>query len=102
METIVLEFPAGQPAAGRAVAGVVASGDLEVLLEANAANRTVVNITTSVDGMGRVWNAVLERIFGDGSLPAARLEINESGATPGVVRMRIGQVLEQVNTTGGA
>ncbi len=55
METIVLEFPAGQPAAGRAVAGVVASGDLEVLLEANAANRTVVNITTSVDGMGRVW-----------------------------------------------
>ena len=92
----------GQPAAGRAVAGVVASGDLEVLLEANAANRTVVNITTSVDGMGRVRNAVLDRIFGDGSLPAARLEINDSGATPGVVRMRIGQVLEQVNTTGGA
>jgi malonate decarboxylase delta subunit len=102
METIVLEFPAGQPAQGRALAGVVASGDLEVLLEANLSHRTVVNITTSVDGMGRVWKAVLERIFGDGTLPAAKIEINDSGATPGVVRMRIEQVLEQLATTGGA
>lgn len=102
METIVLEFPAGQPAQGRALAGVVASGDLEVLLESNAANRTVVNITTSVDGKDRLWKAVLQRIFGDGSLPAAKLEINDSGATPGVVRMRIGQVFEQLKSTGGA
>ena len=102
METIVLEFPAGQPAQGRALVGVVASGDLEVLLEANAANRTIVNVTTSVDGKGRLWQAVLERIFGDGSLPAAKLEINDSGATPGVVQMRIGQVFEQLKSNGGA
>ncbi|KAA1003536.1 malonate decarboxylase subunit delta [Paraburkholderia panacisoli] len=102
METIVLEFPAGQPAQGRAVAGVVASGDLEVLLEANTAQRTVVNITTSVDGKSRVWEAVLARIFGDSSLPAMKLEINDSGATPGVVQIRIGQVLEQLQSTGGA
>lgn len=102
METIVLEFPASQPAQGRALAGVVASGDLEVLLESNAAHRTVVNITTSVDGKDRLWKAVLGRIFGDGSLPAAKLEINDSGATPGVVRMRIGQVFEQLKSTGGA
>ena len=102
METIVLEFPASHPAQGRALAGVVASGDLEVLLESNAAHRTVVNITTSVDGKDRLWKAVLGRIFGDGSLPAAKLEINDSGATPGVVRMRIGQVFEQLKSTGGA
>ncbi|MFM0336928.1 malonate decarboxylase subunit delta [Paraburkholderia fungorum] len=102
METILLEFPAGQPAQGRARAGVVASGDLEVLLESNTAERTVVNITTSVDGMDRVWQSVLERIFGDGSLPAAKLEINDSGATPGVVRMRIGQVFEALKSTRGA
>ncbi|MFM0060926.1 malonate decarboxylase subunit delta [Paraburkholderia phytofirmans] len=102
METIALEFPAGQPAQGRTVAGVVASGDLEVLLEANTAHRTVVNITTSVDGKGPVWEAVLARIFGDGSLPAAKLEINDSGATPGVVQMRIRQVFEQLQSTGGA
>jgi malonate decarboxylase delta subunit len=102
METIVLEFPAGQPVQGRALAGVVASGDLEVLLEANTAHRTVVSVTTSIDGKGRLWQAVLERIFSDGSLPAAKLEINDSGATPGVVQMRIGQVFEQLKSTGGA
>ncbi|ASW00895.1 malonate decarboxylase subunit delta [Paraburkholderia aromaticivorans] len=102
MENLVLEFPAGPPARGRALAGVVASGDLEVLLEAHDAPRTVVNITTSVDGMGRVWEAVLARLFRDGSLPAARLEINDFGATPGVVRMRIGQVFEELTRTGGA
>ena len=102
METIVLDFPAGSPARGRALAGVVASGDLEVLLETNDGNRTVVNITTSVDGMSSVWEAVLERIFSDGSLPAAKLEINDFGATPGVVRMRIGQVFEALTQTGGA
>ena len=102
METIILEFPAGQPALGRAIAGVVASGDLEVLLEAHDAHRTVVNVTTSVDGMRRVWEAVLARIFGDGSLPAAKLEINDFGATPGVVQMRIGQVFEELTRTGGA
>jgi malonate decarboxylase delta subunit len=102
METIVLDFPAGSSARGRALAGVVASGDLEVLLETNDGNRTVVNITTSVDGMSSVWEAVLERIFSDGSLPAAKLEINDFGATPGVVRMRIGQVFEALTQTGGA
>jgi malonate decarboxylase delta subunit len=102
MENIVLEFPAGEPASGRAIAGVVASGDLEVLLESNTAHRTVVNITTSVHGMGRVWEAVLARIFSDSALPAAKLEINDSGATPGVVRMRVGQVFEQLTQTGGA
>ena len=102
METIVLEFPAGQPAQARALVGVVASGDLEVLLESNAAHRTVVSITTSVDGKGHLWKAVLARIFSDGSLPAVKLEINDSGATPGVVQMRIGQVFEQLKSTGGA
>jgi malonate decarboxylase delta subunit len=28
-------------------------------------------------------------------LPAARIEINDSGATPGVVRMRIEQAFEE-------
>ena len=32
METLSFEFPAGQPARGKALVGVVGSGDLEVLL----------------------------------------------------------------------
>ncbi len=96
MEKINLEFPAGQPASSRALAGVVGSGDLEVLLEPNTAGTTTVSITSSVDGMHRIWEALLERIFGSARLPAARIEINDFGATPGVVRLRIEQALEAI------
>jgi len=101
MERLNYEFAAGQPAAGRTVSGVVASGDLEVLLEPAGAGRTTVAVQTSVDGYGATWKALLERVFGAGDLPAARIEINDNGATPGVVRMRIEQAYEQAATTGG-
>jgi len=100
MERLQFEFGAGQPLSGRTVAGVVASGDLEVLLEPGDAGRTTVAVQTSVDGYGGNWKALLERVFGPGSLPAARIEINDNGATPGVVRMRIEQAFEEV-TQGG-
>jgi malonate decarboxylase delta subunit len=102
METIALEFPAAEPAKGRALAGVVASGDLEVLLEPGSTHRTRVTITTSVAGMRPVWEAVLARVFHDASQPAVQLEINDFGATPGVVRMRLGQVFEELTQTSGA
>lgn len=102
MERITFEFPAGAPARARAAVGVVGSGDLEVLLEPNATGRTEVAITTSVKGMGRVWEAVLGRVLGPvpgvASLPAAKIEINDFGATPGVVRMRLEQAFEELNT----
>jgi malonate decarboxylase delta subunit len=34
-------------------------------------------------------------MFGADRLPAVRVEINDCGATPGVVRMRVEQALEQ-------
>lgn len=94
MERITLEYPAGAPAAGCAAVGVVASGDLEVLLEPNTAGNTRIAITTSVKGMDRTWAAVLERVLTARPLPAAKIEINDFGATPGVVRMRIEQAFE--------
>ena len=102
MEKIVFEFDAGMPAQGRSVAGVVGSGDLEVLMEPNTSERTVVNVTTSVDGFGKVWEAVLTRVLGQGDLPAVRIELNDFGATPGVVRMRIAQAFEELAKTPGA
>jgi malonate decarboxylase delta subunit len=101
MERIALEFDAAPPAQGRSLAGVVGSGDLEVLMEPNTRARTVVNITTSVDGFRNVWEAVLTRMLGQGDLPAVRIEINDFGATPGVVRMRIAQAFEALAATPG-
>jgi malonate decarboxylase delta subunit len=102
MERLEFEFAGGQPAPGRTVAGVVASGDLEVLLEPGGPGRTTVAVQTSVDGYGANWTALLERVFGPGTLPAARIEINDNGATPGVVRMRIEQAFEEAAQGGAA
>jgi malonate decarboxylase delta subunit len=95
MEQLQFEYTAGQPATGRALAGVVSSGDLEVLLEPAAAGRTTVLVQTSVNGFGATWQAVLDRVFSAAPLPAATIEIHDSGATPGVVRMRIEQAYEE-------
>lgn len=94
MEHLRFEFPAAEPAKGRAIAGVVASGDLEVLLEPAETRQTVIRIATSVAGMQAVWTALLTRLFADGALPAVNIQINDFGATPGVVRMRIAQAFE--------
>jgi malonate decarboxylase delta subunit len=102
MEKMEFEFGAGQPASGRTVAGVVASGDLEVLLEPGQPGRTTVAVQTSVDGYGATWTSLLERVLGPGSLPAARIEINDNGATPGVVRMRIEQAFEEAGQEANA
>jgi len=50
-------------------------------------------IRTSVDGYEHVWKSVLDRFFSryDG---AARLELNDFGATPGVVMLRLAEAVE--------
>ena len=100
MQTLSLEYAAGAPAARRALAGVVGSGDLEVLLEPGVAGQTTVAIATSVDGVDEIWKAVIDRIFTEEGLAAYKVEINDFGATPAVVRLRIAQAMEQ--TTGDA
>lgn len=95
MEQLQFEYTAGQPAKGRVLVGVVSSGDLEVLLEPAAAGRITVLVQTSVNGFGATWQALLDRVFSAAPLPAATIEIHDSGATPGVVRMRIEQAYEK-------
>ena len=105
MEKHEFKYSAGAPAVGRTVVGVVGSGDLEVLLEPAPAGLTTVRITTSVDGYGKVWQAQLDRVF-NGSVvgpggPAVAIEINDFGATPGVVGMRIAQAFGSIGPGAG-
>jgi malonate decarboxylase delta subunit len=94
METLNFDYPASQPAPGRAHVGVVGSGDLEVLLEPSPDERAHVTVRTSADGFGEVWEAVLDRFFARNDLAAA-VEINDSGATPGTVALRLSQAVEE-------
>lgn len=95
MERIELDYPARLPVARRVHVGVVGSGDLEVLLEPSPDLRAHVSITTSVEGYGVVWKHVLDRFF-QRFEGAASIEINDFGATPGMVMLRLEQAAEEL------
>jgi len=98
MEKLSYEFnasEAGPAIHAQVMVGVVGSGDLEVLIEPGN-GQTRIQITTSVDGMAPVWEALMHRLFDGETFPAMQIEMNDFGATPGVVRMRIEQALEEL------
>ena len=97
MEKLTFVYPANARLASRAHVGVVASGDLEVLLEPAAGAESHVTVTTSVEGFGAVWKSVLDRFFAHFTAAAA-VEINDFGATPGLVRLRLEQASEAVQS----
>lgn len=97
METLSFEFPAGQPARQRAQVGCVGSGDLEVLLEPGQAGTLAIQVVTSVNGSVERWRHLFERMFAGGNPPALNVDIHDFGATPGVVRLRLEQALEELS-----
>jgi malonate decarboxylase delta subunit len=100
MEQLSYEYPATRTVARRAHVGVVGSGDLEVLLSPSGSQTAHVLIRTSVDGYAHIWKSVLDRFFSryDG---AARLELNDFGATPGVVMLRLAEAVEASEASDG-
>ena len=101
MEHLTFDYPARRVVAARAHVGVVGSGDLEVLLAPNDAMQARVVVNTSVDGYGHIWKSVLDRFFTrfDG---AASIEINDFGATRGVVALRLAEAVEAAYGLPGA
>jgi malonate decarboxylase delta subunit len=97
MENLTFDYPAQRAVTARAHVGVVGSGDLEVLLSPASA----MIVRTSVDGYGHIWKSVLDRFFTryDG---AAQIEINDFGATPGVVALRLAEAVEEAEQGGEA
>lgn len=95
MEHIKFTFPATQSLPNAAQVGVVASGDLEALYKPGASDQFVVAIVTSQENSQNLWKNLFERISAAIDLPAGELTLHDSGATPGVARLRIEQVLEE-------
>jgi malonate decarboxylase delta subunit len=96
VQTLTYRFPAREAATHPIHVGVVASGDLEILLEPLAPgddDGVVVRVRTSANGFDTVWHDVLERFFTRTPL-AGRWELNDFGATPGVVNLRLRQASE--------
>ena len=93
MEQIEFEYPATRRISRKAHVGVVGSGDLEVLLEPAEDESSHVFIRTSVDGYRDIWKAVLDRFFAKYN-GVVRVQINDAGATPGSVLLRLEQAVE--------
>jgi len=71
--------------------GVVGSGNLEVLLEPLAQARCQIDITTSARGFGPIWEAVVRDFHRRHGLAGVTVSINDMGATPAVVSLRLDQ-----------
>jgi malonate decarboxylase delta subunit len=93
IEILNYEFPASDSVGRRAHVGVVASGNCEILLEPASNGRSSIVVRTSVTGFGTTWHAVLARFFVRNPV-AVQIEINDFGATPAVVALRLEQALE--------
>lgn len=98
METLDFYFSDSQTAgrAGSAVlVGVVGSGNLEVLVEpATLHGRCRIHVRTTAVGFGEIWGAVLTDVSRRWPLADLSITINDAGATPAVVSLRIDQALQ--------
>jgi len=78
--------------------GVVASGNCEVLLEpqegAAAQGQCTFTIHTSALGFAPIWQAVIADFAERRCIGGLRVEINDAGATPAVVGLRLDQAIE--------
>jgi malonate decarboxylase delta subunit len=72
--------------------GVVGSGNLEVMIErVDLGGKCLTVVDTSVRGFADTWKRVLEDFFRRHSLSDIRVSINDGGATPAVVSLRLDQ-----------
>ncbi|WP_372177939.1 malonate decarboxylase acyl carrier protein [Xanthomonas axonopodis pv. phyllanthi] len=98
METLRYRFDGQRGArAGleHALVGVVASGNLEVLVERVPLDGAMeIEILTAARGFGAIWQAVLDDFAARHPLRDVRISINDVGATPAVVSLRLEQALE--------
>jgi malonate decarboxylase delta subunit len=96
MEQLKFDYPsAKRRVSKKAHVGVVGSGDMEILMQPSETGAALVSVQTSVNGFGQSWQAVMDRFFAryDG---AVRVHINDAGATPGTVMLRLEQAAEVI------
>jgi malonate decarboxylase delta subunit len=98
MEQLNFDYPsAKRRVIKKAHVGVAGSGDMEILMQPDATGIAHVSVLTSVNGFRSSWQAVLDRFFAkyDG---AVQIDINDAGATPGSVMLRLEQAVEVIES----
>jgi malonate decarboxylase delta subunit len=76
----------------RAIVGVVASGNLEVLAERNLDDaQCAIEVATASVGFRDVWQAVFADFVARWAPGGVRFSVNDSGARPDTVTLRLMQ-----------
>jgi malonate decarboxylase delta subunit len=100
MEHLNYRFTARERASGatqHAVVGVVASGNLEVLVERLLADDTCeIEIHTAALGFGEIWAAVVADFVERSATGGLRVSVNDGGARPDTVSLRLAQALRAI------
>ena len=80
-----------------AIVGVVASGNLEVLLERGSApDRCVIEIATVARGFADLWTAVTADFVERRAAGGLVITINDGGARPDTVALRLAQGVRMI------
>ncbi len=84
-----------------ALAGVVGSGNLEVLIEPNPASPEKVDfsVSTSIPGFRESWTAALTDFSAHYPIGGTRFSLNDQGAPPVVIKMRLRQALDHLKNS---
>ena len=100
METLRFDLAAATPATGtlkQALVGVVASGNLEILLERTGApDRCTIEINTAARGFKSLWEAVTADFVANRAAGGLRISINDGGARPDTVALRLAQGVRSI------
>ncbi len=103
MEQFKVHISPALPAPGsrrQATIGVNASGNIEILIERVLPDtECVVEVTTAVTGFRDLWQAVIEDFCGRCPTGGLRFAINDGGAKPDVVHLRLMQGAQVMGST---
>lgn len=99
LETLSLQLPGSHPVPQFRpfLVGVVGSGNLEVLFEAEpGTGHCQFDVQTSARGFQAIWSAVLQDFQDRHALCDLHISIHDMGATPAIVSLRLQQGLTQL------
>lgn len=100
-EKIAPSKPISWPASHSwALAGVVGSGNLEVLIEPNPAapDSVAYSVSTSIPGYRDSWLAALSDFADHYAIGGTNITLHDQGAPPVVIKMRLRQALDQLTS----
>lgn len=96
MEKLQFKLDSNRPNTNQhsVICGVVGSGNLEILVsKTENENQCIIEVNTSAVGFEKVWHAVLSEFSQHYAVAGLKFQLNDMGATPAVVSLRLSQAV---------